>query len=469
MTGGAPDVTAVRLPLDPGPAIDPFALAGPDGIVFCSGPRIRVGLGAALTIDLPRGLNAPDDLREAAGALAAIAAEDHVAHHGGSGPADRSGPGSSAVVAFGAFPFDRSAGAALVVPEVLYGSDGGGEEWITVVGADHRGIPSGPTGLRSWVLRRSRNGGDPDRSGSQDRASGPPPPPRIVPRSSDAGFRTMVAEALGAIDRGDMAKVVLSRQVDVTMGHAIVVADLLRRWHHLEPNCTVFSVPTPDGQFVGASPELLVERTGLRFRSRPLAGTTRRSVSDSGGATHGALLESSKDGNEHRLVVEEIDRALRPICTRLSVPDHPDLVHLHTITHLGTAITGTLAQEANGTAPTVLDLVSVLHPTPAVGGVPARTALPLIERLEPHARGRFAGPVGYVDGRGDGTWMLGIRSMSVRGAFARLTAGVGIVEGSDPESELIETDLKLSAVFDALAPGLPFSTGHASARREAVS
>lgn len=278
----------------------------------------------------------------------------------------------------------------------------------------------------------------------------------------------MVAEALRSIDRGEVTKVVLSRQVDVTMGHAVVVADLLRRWHRLEPNCTVFSVPTPDGQFVGASPELLVERTGLQFRSRPLAGTARRSVSDSGGATPGALLESSKDGNEHRLVVEEIDRALRPISTRLSVPDHPDLVHLHTITHLGTGITGTLATEADGSAPTALDLVSVLHPTPAVGGVPAGQALPLIQRLEPHARGRFAGPVGYVDGRGDGTWMLGIRSMSVRGPSARLTAGVGIVEGSDPESELVETNLKL-AVFGALAPGLPFPTGDATPRREAVS
>jgi len=469
MTGGAPDLTAMRLPLDPGPAIDPFRLAGADGIVFSSGPRVRVGLGVALTIELPRGLADPDDLREAAGAVAAIAAEDHVARGQGSGPGDGSGPGSSAVVAFGALPFDRSAGAALVVPEVLYGSDGGGVEWVTVVGADRRGIPSEPTGLRSWLLRRSGNGGDPGQAGSGDPASGVQPRPRIVPCSSDAGFRTMVAEALDAIDRGDVAKVVLSRQVDVTMGHDIVVADLLRRWHHLEPNCTVFSVPTPDGQFVGASPELLVERTGRQLRSRPLAGTTRRSGSDSGGATPGALLESSKDGSEHRLVVEAIDRALRPFCAGLSVPDHPDLVHLHTITHLGTAITGTLAPQADGSTPTALDLVSVLHPTPAVGGVPARTALPLIERLEPHARGRFAGPVGYVDGRGDGTWMLGIRSMSVRGASARLKAGVGIVEGSDPEGELVETDLKLSAVFDALAPGLPFSTGDGAARREAVS
>jgi menaquinone-specific isochorismate synthase len=467
MTGDAADITAVRLPLDPGPAIDPFALAGPDGIVFCSGPRIRVGLGVALTIELARGLDAPDDLREAAGAVAAIATEDHAAHHGGPGRGDRTGPGSSAVAAFGAFPFDRSAGAALVIPEVLYGSDGDGEEWVTVVGSDHRRIPSGPTGLRSWLLGRSRERGGLDASESEDRASGVQAPPHIVPRSSDAGFRAMVAEALAAIDRGEVAKVVLSRQVDVTMGHAIVVADLLRRWHRLEPNCTMFSVPTPGGQFVGASPELLVERTGLEFRSRPLAGTTQRAVADSGGATPGALLESPKDGNEHRLVVEGIDRALRPICDRLSVPDHPDLVHLHTITHLGTAITGTLAPGPDGSAPTALDLVSVLHPTPAVGGVPARTALPLIERLEPHARGRFAGPVGYVDGRGDGTWVLGIRSMSVRGPSARLTAGVGIVEGSDPESELVETNLKLSAVFDALAPGLPFPTGDAA--RQAVS
>lgn len=277
----------------------------------------------------------------------------------------------------------------------------------------------------------------------------------------------MVGRALDAIGRGDVAKVVLARQVEVTMGRDIDVAELLRRWQRLEPNCTMFSVPTADGQFVGASPELLVERFGQEVRSRPLAGTTGRTGVPVGGLPD-ELLDSAKDGNEHRLVVEAIGEALAPLAAELTVPTQPGLVHLHTITHLGTRIDATLARRPDGTLPSALDLVAVLHPTPAVGGVPAMAARNLIDRIEPGDRGHYAGPVGYLDGDGDGTWMVGIRSMSVRGPVARLAAGVGIVDGSDPESELIETNLKLTAVFDALAPGLPFSTGADPARREAV-
>ena len=123
---------------------------------------------------------------------------------------------------------------------------------------------------------------------------------------------------------------------------------------------------------------------------------------------------------------------------------------------------------ADGSVPSSLDLVAALHPTPAVGGVPAGEALALIERLEPQSRGHYAGPVGYVDANGDGLWMLGIRSMTVRGARAVLAAGVGIVEGSEPQRELEETELKLSAVFDALAPGQSLPTAAEPDRRRAA-
>jgi isochorismate synthase EntC len=136
------------------------------------------------------------------------------------------------------------------------------------------------------------------------------------------------------------------------------------------------------------------------------------------------------------------------------VPDHPDLVHLHNITHLGTSVTGTLAQRPDGSLPTALDLVGALHPTPAVGGVPRDRAVALIDELEPEPRGHYAGPVGYLDGRGDGRWMLGIRSVSLHGNRARLAAGVGIVGGSVPSTELVETNLKFTAVLDALSPGM---------------
>ena len=222
------------------------------------------------------------------------------------------------------------------------------------------------------------------------------------------------------------------------------------------------------------------------MQSRPLAGTTDLSGSGSGsGPGRGnipdpspseneddlprELLRSEKDGREHRLVVDAIAQALDPYCEELELPSGPDLVHLHNITHLGTSLTGTLRADEHGVVPSVLHLVGALHPTPAVGGVPSRSARDLIATLEPVSRGHYAGPVGYVDAVGDGRWMVGIRSVSVAGDTARMAAGVGIVRGSRPDTELRETDLKLTAVFDALAPGVPFSTADEQSRHQAVS
>ncbi len=448
MTRSPTDVVAVRLPLDPGPPIDPFALAGRNGIVFHTGEQALVGIGTALTIALPEGLDSPSDLDWASDILASIPCED------------RFDPTGTGVIGFGALPFERSDPAALVVPDVTYGADASGNEWVTLVSADPCALPARSTGLRSWLLEQAPVG--PRRPGTSPSARS------IAPLSSDQSFEAMVAEALRAIDRGELAKVVLARHVDVTMGESIELAGLLRRWHQLEPNCAVFAMPTPAGQFVGASPELLVERSGRRVHSRPLAGTTDRFNGSTDSILPSELLRSAKDGNEHRLVVEAIVAALRPFCADLDVPSRPDLVHLHNITHLGTSLTGTLAPRTDGSVPTALHLVAALHPTPAVGGVPAADARRLIARLEPQSRGNYAGPVGYVDAQGNGRWMLGIRAMTINDEVARLTAGVGIVRGSEPSIELVETNLKFTAVFDALAPGLPFSTSDVVGRHEAV-
>ncbi|MGO8870250.1 MAG: isochorismate synthase MenF [Acidimicrobiales bacterium] len=439
---------AVRLRLDPGAPLDPFDLAGPQGRVFVAEGRALVGLGRALTVDLPRGLEEPGDLDRAARRLASLPCDD------------RSGLDTCGVVAFGTLPFDRSAPGALVVPEVVYGRDGDGNEWVTFMTTDDDRPAPDAAGLRAWLRRRSSPARPPRPAGGA---------PLITPLCSDDSFRTTVASALAAIDGGDLAKVVLARQVDVRMPEPVDVVSLLHRWQALEPACVIFSLPTDHGQFVGASPELLVERIGPRVHCRPLAGTTQRSVGRRSSALPGELLRSAKDGTEHRLVVEAIQGDLAPLCAELHLPTGPDLVHLHTITHLGTSLTGTLAQRADGTVPSTLDLVAALHPTPAVGGVPSAAARALIDRLEPQSRGHYAGPVGVVDARGDGRWMVGIRAVSVREASARLAAGVGIVHGSRPEVELEETELKLSAVFDALAPGAHFSTSGTPPRHEAVS
>jgi menaquinone-specific isochorismate synthase len=441
---GPDTLSAVRVVLPAGAPLDPYALAGDSGILVVDGGRVLVGLGAAATFELPDGVADPDAVDAVVDALAAVPCDDRVG-------AGSTGPGHP-VVAFGALPFDRHAPGALVVPELLYCRERDGTEWVTLVVADG---DTGPGPADPAAALRDRLA---ERAAAPEGGAAGPVGLRIEPRTSDDHFLRSVATAVDAISHHDLVKVVLARSVDVHLDHEVDLVALLRRWAAIEPSCVVFSVPTPDGQFVGASPELLVERHGTRFRSRPLAGTTDR-VHGTGSGLPPELLDSAKDGEEHRLVVDAIREVLAPISADLDVPDRPELVHLHSITHLGTTVDGTLRPSSDGRVPSALHLVALLHPTPAVAGVPRRTATELIEELEPTPRGTYAGPVGYVDGAGDGRWMVGIRAMTVAGRSVRMTAGVGIVAGSRPETELVETRLKFRAVFDALAPGVPFDTG----------
>jgi len=430
VSAGTPGV-AVRRRLPPGAAIDPYALAGAEGVVFDTGRRVLVGVGRALTVALDGGLDDPDGLRRARQALTAIPYEDH------------SGLGGSGIVAFGALPFDRAAPGSLVVPEVTYGREADGREWVTVLGT-----ASGDDPLGELLAQARRPGAA---------AVTTAPAPVVEPLSSDADFLEAVATAMEEIRGGRLSKVVLARQVDVQLGATPDLPELLARWRRLEPNCTVFSMPTGDGRFVGASPELLLARHGRDVLARPLAGTSGQGSE----ATDAALRRSAKDAGEHRLVVEAIAAVLVPRCASLDVPARPELVHLHNVVHLGTTIQGVLREDGDHGVPTALDLVGALHPTPAVGGVPLAAALEAIDRLESEPRGAYAGPVGYLDADGDGEWVVGIRAATLHGDTARLAAGVGIVDGSAPASELAETDLKFTAVFDALAPGARFSTAPA--------
>lgn len=426
---------ARRFLLPAGGAIDPFALAGDDRILLAAAGRIMVGLGTAVTINLPDGLADPTGVDRALADLAALECDDRLLE------------GMSAlraVLAFGALPFDRSAPAVLVVPATLYCREADGTEWATVVD----GPEESPSQVRERLIAIA---------GSHPPGDPVPVRTRVVPRSDDAAFEGAVSVAMGAIGRGELTKVVLARRIDVTLDRVPDLAALLRRWRSLEPSGTLFSMPSPEGQFIGASPELLVERTGQHVRSRPLAGTTDR-FPDASSPLPSELLESAKDTEEHRLVVDAISNALTPWCNDLTVPDRPELVHLHNLTHLGTTIDGTLLDESVRATPSALHLAALLHPTPAVGGVPRAAALDLIARLEEGPRGLYAGPVGYLDGTGDGRFVVGIRAMTVAGRTATLTAGVGVVTGSDPTTERDEADLKFMAVFDALAPGVPFDT-----------
>ncbi len=327
---------------------------------------------------------------------------------------DRSGSGP---VAFATLPFDTGAPGSFVVPAGLVVRAPDGAEWETVV--DGVAIEE----ARSW-------GPEPD--GFTLRSP--------VPHGT---WEDAVDTAVDRIRAGAITKVVLAREVEVVANRPIVVPTVLRRLRALYPSCTTFLV---DG-FLGASPEVLVARSGRAVRSRPLGGTRPRSGDPTVDAEEAArLLGSDKDRREHAVIVDALAATLGRVCADLDVPATPDIVQLRNVLHLGTEIHGHLTEPA----PTVLELARLLHPTPAVGGFPTDEALALIAELEPRGRGRYAGPVGWVDRRGDGELVLGIRSASVDGARASMWAGVGVVEGSDTAAELAETQFKLQALLAAI-------------------
>ena len=394
-----PALTARTVRLDA--AVDLLAFAGDDGLLFERDGHGLAGRGVALRLDAA----------QAEEALAGIRAVDEVGLPG-------CGP-----VAMGALPFRRDVPGTLVVPRVVVGRAPDGTTWRTTVGDDEAASPApAPAG----VARRH-----------------PPDDFRLTAARPHREWLAVIAAAVEAIERGRLRKVVLARQVTVEANRPILPIDVVGRLRALYPSCMLFSI---EG-FVGASPELLVSRHGDVVRSQPLAGTIPRSGDPAVDARLAdALLGSDKDRHEHAMVVDAVAAALRAHCVTLDVPDTPSIVPLRNVSHLGSFVNGRLAPGA----PSSLGLATLLHPTPAVGGTPTEAALAYIEEAEGLDRGRFAGPVGWVDARGDGEWAVGVRSAELDGPRARLFAGVGVVADSDPEAELAETQLKLQALLAAV-------------------
>jgi isochorismate synthase len=262
-----------------------------------------------------------------------------------------------------------------------------------------------------------------------------------------AGSVGAIAERIRA---GQLRKVVLARTIAVDAGRTLDPRRLVQRLRSVDPAAYAFAMPTVDGVLVGASPELLVSRSGRGVRSNPLAGSAPRSGdADEDRANGQGLLVSAKNREEHAVVVEAVAATLGPFCERLSWDPEPVVHATPNVWHLSTRFQGTLREPA----PSVLELVLALHPTPAVAGTPTAEALQAIEELEPFPRGAYAGPVGWMDARGDGAWAIALRCAELVGERAVLYAGAGIVAASEPDAEVDETERKFRAFLDALRWG----------------
>lgn len=268
---------------------------------------------------------------------------------------------------------------------------------------------------------------------------------RSIPEKD--GFKDAVMRAIECFRAGKMSKAVLSRILEIELAERVDATAILNALLKQNPNGYHFQAPLHDGAILlGASPELLIRKDGDSIRSNPLAGSAKR-VADpqQDDLTSRKLLESRKDNFEHKLVVEEIHEALRPVCKRLTTPNAPALMNTATMWHLSTMITGELANDDTS----ALQLACRLHPTPAVCGYPTPESRSLIDNLEPFDRGLFSGIVGWCDAKGDGEWAIAIRCGTVNDRTIRLFAGAGIVEASDPDAEWAETGAKLGTMLRA--------------------
>jgi isochorismate synthase len=260
-----------------------------------------------------------------------------------------------------------------------------------------------------------------------------------------ARWRTRVNAALELIARGELAKVVLARKKVCTLRDPLEPAAVLARVRDHRPACLNFWIAGAKSSFIGSTPELLLRLRARRFVCGALAGSAARaSDATRDRAQARALLASAKNAYEHQLVVAAIAAALRPVARELRIAKQPRIRVFPEAFHLYTPISGVLRGRLSA-----LELAGILHPTPAVCGVPTARAREILARQEAD-RGWYAGCVGWIDARGDGEFAVALRSALIERKRIVGWAGAGIVAGSDPEAEFAETEDKLSALFTVL-------------------
>jgi len=330
------------------------------------------------------------------------------------------GSGTGPIV-FASFSFSVDDVSVLVIPQVIVGTKSG-NSWITWIGSD-------PQPLLKTV---------PDHFSMGEMTWSEQP-------QSDSDWKERVVTAVSRIQRGDLEKVVLARDITITSTKSIDARAILNKLSGEYPTTWKYLI----SGLVGATPELLLRLSRGMITSRVLAGTISKTGDDAKDlALAASLARSSKDLAEHEYAVRSVAVAIEPFCSSTNVPESPYVLHLANVMHLATDVTGALVETlAHTDAFTILEQ---LHPTAAVCGTPRPKAAELITEIEGMSRGRYAGPVGWIDAAGDGELGIALRCGQINGDTIRIFAGCGIVDGSDPEVELAETYAKFSPMRSAL-------------------
>ena len=324
-------------------------------------------------------------------------------------------------VLFTSFSFDRNEESVLVIPQIVVGQRAS-QSWITWVGDTSQPVlrdtaetfPSGQFTFSEGSL------------------------------STDA-WKERVAGAIKRIGKSEVDKVVLARDLIATSATEIEPRTILKKLAEEYPSTWTFAV---DG-LVGATPELLLRLSRGMVTSRVLAGTISKTGDDEKDlALAASLARSSKDLEEHEYAVRSVAEALEPFCSSTNVPESPFVLHLANVMHLATDVTGALSETKQRVD--AFSLLKSLHPSAAVCGTPRNIAFDIIDDIEGMNRGRYAGPVGWIDASGDGELGIALRTGQITGREIRIFAGCGIVAGSNPDKELEESAAKMIPMRSAL-------------------
>ena len=322
-------------------------------------------------------------------------------------------------VLFTSFAFDQQEESRLVIPKVVVGIKNQ-TTWITWIGDENQPkLLEKPAGTQL---------------------------PKVTWRDNDIdAWKKKVQSAVEVIRRDSLDKVVLAREIIADIDSPIDPRTVLRKLAKDYPGTWVYS----NNGLIGATPELLIRLNNSMVVSRVLAGTISKTGDDSKDlALAASLARSSKDLEEHEYAVRSVADALAPFCSSTNVPDAPFVLHLSNVMHLATDVTGAIKEGHK-----IIDIFSILsklHPSAAVCGTPTYAAADLIKQLEGINRGRYAGPIGWIDARGDGEQGLALRCGYLKDKEVHAYAGCGIVAGSDAEHEAAESQAKLLPIINAL-------------------